>query len=52
MMSAASAALAVLFDGRGQTGRAWAAGIASALFGLFLLLAWLAGQPRRARRRP
>ncbi len=52
MMSAASAALAVLLDGRGYTGRSWAAGIASALFGLFLLIAWLAGQPRRARRRP
>ena len=51
IMSAATAALAVLFDGRGQTGKAWAAGIASALFAVFLLLAWLAGRPRRLRRR-
>jgi hypothetical protein len=50
-MAAASAALAVLFDWRGHTGRAWLAGIASALFGLFLLIAWLAGRPRRTRRR-
>jgi ubiquinone biosynthesis protein len=52
MLTAASAALAVMFDGRGHTGRAWAAGIASGLFAVFLLLAWLAGRPRRARRRP
>ena len=35
-----------LFDGRGHTGRAWAAGIGSAVFALLLLLAWLAGRPR------
>jgi hypothetical protein len=52
MLSAASAGLAVLFDGRGHTGRSWAAGIGSAVFALFLLLAWLAGRPRRTRRRP
>ena len=52
MMAAASAALAVLFDGRGNTGRAWAAGIGAGLFSVFLLLAWLAGRPRRVRRRP
>jgi hypothetical protein len=52
MLSAASAGLAVLFDGRGHTGRSWAAGIGSAVFALFLLLAWLAGRPRRVRRRP
>jgi ubiquinone biosynthesis protein len=51
MLSAATAALAVLFDGRGQGGKAWAAGIASALFAVFLLLTWLAGRPRRGRRR-
>jgi predicted unusual protein kinase regulating ubiquinone biosynthesis (AarF/ABC1/UbiB family) len=51
MLAAASAALAVLFDGRGHTGRAWAAGIASGLFAVFLLLSWLAGRPRRTRRR-
>jgi predicted unusual protein kinase regulating ubiquinone biosynthesis (AarF/ABC1/UbiB family) len=51
MLMAASAALAVLFDGRGSTGRAWAAGIASALFAVFLLFSWLAGRPRRVRRR-
>jgi len=52
MMSAAAAALAVMFEGRGHPGRAWAAGIGSGLFALFLLLAWLAGRPRRWRRRP
>jgi ubiquinone biosynthesis protein len=51
MMSAASAALAVLFEGHGHPGRAWAAGIASGLFAVFLLFAWLAGRPRRSRRR-
>jgi hypothetical protein len=51
MLSVATAALAVLFDGRGQGGKAWAAGIASALFAVFLLLAWLTGRPRRLRRR-
>jgi ubiquinone biosynthesis protein len=52
LMAAASAALAVLFEGRGHHGRAWVAGIASALFGVFLLFAWLAGRPRRYRRSP
>jgi predicted unusual protein kinase regulating ubiquinone biosynthesis (AarF/ABC1/UbiB family) len=52
MMAAASAALAVLFEGRGHHGRAWVAGIASALFAVFLLFAWLAGRPRRWRRSP
>ena len=52
MLTAASAALAVLFDGRGHDRASWAAGIASAVFALFLLLAWLAGRPRRVRRRP
>jgi predicted unusual protein kinase regulating ubiquinone biosynthesis (AarF/ABC1/UbiB family) len=52
MMAAASAALAVLFEGRGHDGRAWVAGIASALFTVFLLFAWLAGRPRRWRRSP
>ncbi|HMF39048.1 MAG TPA: AarF/UbiB family protein [Polyangia bacterium] len=52
LLTASSAALAVLFDGRGHGGRAWAAGIASALFAVFLLFAWLAGRPRRWRRRP
>jgi hypothetical protein len=52
MLSAASAALAVMFDGRGNTGRAWAAGIGAGVFALFLLIAWLAGRPRRVRRRP
>jgi len=51
LMSAAAAALALLFDGRGLTGRAWVAGIASGLFGVFLLFTWLAGRPRRIRRR-
>jgi predicted unusual protein kinase regulating ubiquinone biosynthesis (AarF/ABC1/UbiB family) len=52
MLMASSAALAVLFDGRGHTGRAWAAGAASGLFAVFLLFSWLAGRPRRVRRRP
>ena len=51
MLTAASAALAVMFDGRGHGGRAWAAGIGSALFALFLVLAWFSGRPRRTRRR-
>src|SRR5262249_11418690 len=52
MMTAAAAALAVLFEGRGHHGRAWAAGVGAALFAIFLLFAWLAGRPRRSRRRP
>jgi predicted unusual protein kinase regulating ubiquinone biosynthesis (AarF/ABC1/UbiB family) len=52
LMTAAAAALAMMFEGRGHHGRAWAAGIGSALFALFLLFAWLAGRPRRWRRRP
>jgi predicted unusual protein kinase regulating ubiquinone biosynthesis (AarF/ABC1/UbiB family) len=51
MMTAASAALAMLFEGRGHHARAWTAGIGSALFAVFLLFAWLAGRPRRFRRR-
>ena len=51
LLTAAAAAMAMLFDGRGYTGRAWAAGIASGLFGVFLLFSWLAGRPRRLRRR-
>jgi predicted unusual protein kinase regulating ubiquinone biosynthesis (AarF/ABC1/UbiB family) len=52
MMTASSAALAVVLDGRGQGGWAWVAGIASAVFAVFLLFAWLTGRPRRFRRRP
>jgi len=51
MLSVATAALAVVFDGRGQGGKAWASGIAAALFAVFLLLSWLTGRPRRGRRR-
>jgi predicted unusual protein kinase regulating ubiquinone biosynthesis (AarF/ABC1/UbiB family) len=51
LLTAASAAMALLFDGRGHSGRAWAAGIASGLFAAFLLFSWLAGRPRRMRRR-
>ena len=51
MLTAAAAAVAVLFDGRGHTTATWVAGIAAALFAVFLLFAWLAGRPRRWRRR-
>ena len=51
MLTAAAAALAVLFDGRGQPTRRVGVGIAAALFAVFLLLTWLAGRPRRWRRR-
>jgi ubiquinone biosynthesis protein len=51
MMTASSAALAVVLDGRGHGRLAWTAGIASAVFAVFLLFAWLTGRPRRYRRR-
>jgi ubiquinone biosynthesis protein len=51
MLAAAAAAVAVVFDGRGHGRSAWAAGIASAVFAVLLLFAWLAGRPRRFRRR-
>jgi ubiquinone biosynthesis protein len=51
MLAAASAAVAVVFDGRGHGGATWAAGVGSAVFAAFLLFAWLAGRPKRWRRR-
>jgi predicted unusual protein kinase regulating ubiquinone biosynthesis (AarF/ABC1/UbiB family) len=51
MMTGASAAVAVVLEGRGHTRSAWAAGIASAVFAVLLLFAWLTGRPRRLRRR-
>ena len=51
MMTAASAAVAVVLEGRGRGRSAWVSGIASAVFAVFLLFAWLAGRPRRWRRR-
>ena len=51
MMSAAAASLAVVLDGRGHGRLAWTAGIASAVFAVFLFFSWLTGRPRRFRRR-
>ena len=51
MMTAAAVGLTALFDGRGQPRAAWASGIGAGVFGLFLVFTWLAGRPRRFRRR-
>ena len=51
MMTAAAVGLTALFDGRGQPRAAWASGIGAGIFGLFLVLTWLAGRPRRFRGR-
>ncbi len=51
MMSAAAASLAVVLDGRGHGRLAWTAGIAAAVFAVFLFFSWLTGRPRRSRRR-
>lgn len=49
MLGAASAALAVVFEGRGQTVGEIIAWSASGLFGVFLFFTWLGGRPRRRR---
>ena len=52
MLAAAAAALAAVFDGRGQPrARVGVRASPPALFGLLLVLAWLAGRPRRSRGR-
>jgi len=51
MLTAAAVGLTALFDGRGQPRAAWASGIGAGVFGLFLVLTWLAGRPRRFRER-
>jgi len=51
MMTAAAVGLTALFDGRGQPRAAWASGIGACVFGLFLVLTWLTGRPRRFRGR-
>jgi predicted unusual protein kinase regulating ubiquinone biosynthesis (AarF/ABC1/UbiB family) len=51
LLSATAAGVALVFDGRGYGRATWAAGVLSALFAVFLLFAWLAGRPRRWRRR-
>ncbi len=51
MMTAAAVGLTALFDGRGQPRAAWASGIGACVFGLLLVLTWLAGRPRRFRGR-
>jgi ubiquinone biosynthesis protein len=47
MLGAVSAVLAVVFDGRGQTGPALGAKIIAGAFAVFLFLTWLGGRPRR-----
>lgn len=49
LLGATSATLAVVFDGRGQSRATLVSGIAAAFFGLLLLIAWIAGRPRRRR---
>jgi predicted unusual protein kinase regulating ubiquinone biosynthesis (AarF/ABC1/UbiB family) len=51
LLAATGAALATVFDGRGQSRATFIAGIASGLCAVFLLLAWFAGRPRKPRRR-
>jgi len=51
MMTATSAGLATLWDGRGLPRLAVAAGVAAGVSALMLILAWFAGRPRRIRAR-
>ena len=51
MLTAVSAGLAVVLEGRGHVRAAWVGGAVAALFALFLLFTWLAARPRRSRRR-
>jgi predicted unusual protein kinase regulating ubiquinone biosynthesis (AarF/ABC1/UbiB family) len=51
VMTAAAAALATVWSGRGHPRAALAGGVAAAFFGLMLVLAWFAGRPRRLRAR-
>jgi ubiquinone biosynthesis protein len=47
MLSAVSAVLAVVFDGRGQHTARFGAEVATVVFATFLLFAWLGGRPKR-----
>jgi predicted unusual protein kinase regulating ubiquinone biosynthesis (AarF/ABC1/UbiB family) len=49
ILAATGAALAAVFDGRGQTTATVVAGVGAGLSGLLLILAWFGGRPRRAR---
>ena len=51
LLAATGAALATVFNGRGQPRATWVAGLAAGLSGLLLILAWFAGRPRKPRRR-
>jgi ubiquinone biosynthesis protein len=51
LLAATGAALATVFNGRGQPRATWIAGLAAGLSGLLLILAWFAGRPRKPRRR-
>jgi hypothetical protein len=47
MLAAASAVLAVVFDGRGQEHAKLGAEIAAGGFAFFLFFSWLGGRPKR-----
>jgi predicted unusual protein kinase regulating ubiquinone biosynthesis (AarF/ABC1/UbiB family) len=49
MLGATAGAMAVVFDGRGQPRATLVAAIVAGVFALLLVVAWIAGRPRRRR---
>ena len=49
MLGATAGAMAVVFDGRGQPRATLVSAIVAGVFALLLVVAWIAGRPRRRR---